>query len=169
MRLSFDEVETPLGDVRLVMHGDALCALAFQDGWHRAEAALRRRFGAVELVRERNPAGVTGQLCAYFEGEVAALDGLRVDAGGTPFQQEVWRALRAIPPGNPVSYAALAERVGRTKASSRAVGSANGANPIAVVVPCHRVVRSDADLCGYAFGVERKRWLLAHEARAAGR
>jgi len=168
MLLSFDGLETPLGDVRLVMQGDGLCTLAFVDGWERAEAALRRRFGDVVLTPRRAPEDITSRLRAYFAGSVDALNALRVDTGGTPFQEAVWRALRDIPPGYPETYAGLAQRVGRTTASARAVGSANAANPIAVVVPCHRVVRSDTDVCGYAYGVERKRWLLSHEAHAAG-
>ncbi|HLL53652.1 MAG TPA: methylated-DNA--[protein]-cysteine S-methyltransferase, partial [Myxococcaceae bacterium] len=126
--------------------------------------ALRRRFGDFTLAAERDPHGFTTRLRAYFAGDLGALDGIPVDPGGTAFQQSVWRALREIPGGQTESYAGLAARIGRTRAASRAVGSANGANPVAIVIPCHRVIRSDSDLCGYAFGVERKRWLLAHEA-----
>jgi methylated-DNA-[protein]-cysteine S-methyltransferase len=103
-------------------------------------------------------------LAAYFQGEVGALDGLVVGARGTPFQQEVWRQLRAIPVGTTISYGELARRVGRPKAP-RAVGMANASNPIALIVPCHRVIRTGGALGGYAFGLDYKRWLLAHEAR----
>ena len=103
-------------------------------------------------------------LQAYFEGEVDAIDRLRVAQGGTDFQRQVWRALRAIGPGDTVSYGVLAGRIGRASAV-RAVGLANGANPVGIVVPCHRVIGADASLTGYGGGLHRKRWLLAHEAR----
>lgn len=165
MRLSFDDLETPLGALRWVAKDGRLCAVTFLERWEVAEAVLSRRFGEVSLAREPG-AEPTRRLRAYFAGAVTAIDGLAVDAGGTPFQQAVWRALREIPAGRTESYTGLAARLGKTKAAARAVGSANGANPVALVVPCHRVIRADSDLCGYAFGVERKRWLLAHEARA---
>jgi methylated-DNA-[protein]-cysteine S-methyltransferase len=100
----------------------------------------------------------------YFAGDLAAIDELPVRTAGTPFQRDVWRALRAIPHGTTVSYAKLAEQVGRPNAV-RAVGLANGSNPIGVVVPCHRVVGSNGSLTGYGGGIERKRWLLQHEIR----
>lgn len=99
---------------------------------------------------------------AYFAGDVAALDGLSVRTGGTAFQREVWAALRAIPPGETRTYGQQASAIGRPRAV-RAVGLANGQNPIAVIVPCHRVVGAGGALTGYAGGMERKRWLLAHE------
>jgi methylated-DNA-[protein]-cysteine S-methyltransferase len=98
----------------------------------------------------------------YFAGELAALNELPVRTAGTPFQREVWRALREIPHGTTVSYGKLAEQIGRPKAV-RAVGLANGSNPIGVVVPCHRVIGSNGSLTGYGGGIERKRWLLEHE------
>ena len=109
--------------------------------------------------------GVHDVLEAYFAGDVAALDALTVRAKGTPFQQEVWRRLREIPVGSTISYGELARRVGRPKAQ-RAVGMANASNPIALIVPCHRVIRTGGALGGYAFGLDYKRWLLTHEARA---
>jgi methylated-DNA-[protein]-cysteine S-methyltransferase len=99
-------------------------------------------------------------------GHTAVLDSLEVETAGTPFQRTVWHALREIPAGATMSYGALAKRIGRPSAV-RAVGLANGANPIGIVVPCHRVVGADGSLTGYGGGLERKRWLLAHEARAA--
>ena len=95
---------------------------------------------------------------------MAALDQLPVRPGGTEFQRLVWAALRLIPPGTTTTYGQLAARIGRAKAS-RAVGLANGANPVAIVVPCHRVVGADASLTGYGGGIERKAWLIAHERR----
>ncbi len=99
---------------------------------------------------------------AYFRGDLGAVDDLEVDGGGTPFQRRVWQALREVPAGETASYQELAAELGRPTAS-RAVGSANARNPIALVVPCHRIVRSDGNLGGYAYGLTRKRWLLEHE------
>lgn len=107
-------------------------------------------------------------LAAYFEGDLTALDGIERAAGGTPFQRAVWSALREIPAGETLSYGALAARVQSPRAV-RAVGLANGANPIGIVVPCHRVIGADGAFTGYGGGLERKRWLLAHESEHAAR
>src|SRR5260370_13185160 len=101
----------------------------------------------------------------YFAGDLTAIDSVPVATGGTSFQREVWAALRRIRPGTTLSYGALAQKLGRPK-SVRAVGLANGANPIAVVIPCHRVIGADASLTGYGGGIDRKRWLLTHEGAA---
>jgi methylated-DNA-[protein]-cysteine S-methyltransferase len=109
-----------------------------------------------------DPAGISSRLRAYFGGDLAALDAIEVDTGGTSFQQDVWRALREIPVGKTVSYGELARRIGRPSAT-RAVGLTNGLNPCAVVVPCHRVIGADGSLTGFGGGLHRKRWLLEHE------
>jgi methylated-DNA-[protein]-cysteine S-methyltransferase len=132
------------------------------------QRSLRRQYGAhgFSLHPARNPGGITAALRAYFAGHLAAIDDLPVATGGTAFQKEVWRALRQIPCGETISYGELARRI-RRPAAVRAVGLANGANPIAIVVPCHRVIGADGSLTGYGGGLEKKRWLLAHEhARA---
>ena len=98
----------------------------------------------------------------YFAGDLEAIDNIPVQTAGTAFQRSVWNELRRIPTGAPVSYGKLAQRIARPKAV-RAVGLANGANPIGIVVPCHRVIGSDGSLTGYGGGLERKRWLLEHE------
>jgi methylated-DNA-[protein]-cysteine S-methyltransferase len=98
----------------------------------------------------------------YLGGDLDALAPVVVETGGTPFQRSVWTALRDIPPGTTVSYRELARTIG-SPAAVRAVGAANGANPISIVIPCHRVIGSDGSLTGYAGGMERKRWLLEHE------
>jgi methylated-DNA-[protein]-cysteine S-methyltransferase len=98
----------------------------------------------------------------YFSGDLSTLGGIDCHTNGTPFQRRVWRALREIPVGQTLSYGAIAARIGRPTAV-RAVGLANRANPIGVVVPCHRVIGADGALTGYGGGLERKRWLLAHE------
>jgi len=110
------------------------------------------------------PSAVADPLDAYFAGRLEAIDAILVKTGGTAFQRAVWSALRRIPVGQTTSYGALAAAIDRPRAV-RAVGLANGSNPIGVVVPCHRVIGANGSLTGYAGGLERKRWLLAHEAR----
>jgi methylated-DNA-[protein]-cysteine S-methyltransferase len=104
----------------------------------------------------------------YFDGNLATLDGVEPALVGTEFQRRVWTALRAVPAGATISYSALARAIGAGSAV-RAVGAANGANPVWLIVPCHRVIGSDGRLVGYAGGIERKRWLLAHESRSTQR
>ena len=125
---------------------------------------LRRRYGekAVALEAAKEVSSARRALEAYFDGDLHAATTAPVAANGTAFQSEVWAALRLIPIGATTSYGALAAQLGRPKAM-RAVGLANGANPIAIFVPCHRVVGADASLTGYGGGLDRKRWLLAHE------
>jgi methylated-DNA-[protein]-cysteine S-methyltransferase len=125
---------------------------------------LARHYGGAEIELEpaRNPHGLTGALAAYFAGDLRVIDKLPVATAGTPFQREVWRTLREIPCGTTISYAQLAQRIDRP-AAVRAVGLANGSNPIGVVVPCHRVIGANGSLTGYGGGIERKRWLLDHE------
>lgn len=101
-------------------------------------------------------------LAAYFGGDRRGFANLPLDPRGTDFQMRVWQELRRIPWGQTISYAELARRVGRPRAS-RAVGQANARNPIPLIIPCHRVVAADGSLGGYSAGLDRKRWLLAHE------
>ncbi|WP_420455633.1 methylated-DNA--[protein]-cysteine S-methyltransferase [Rubrivirga sp.] len=145
-------LDTPLGPLVLVSDGQALTAATF-DGSPPA--------GHEETDAVLDAAGA--QLAAYFAGEPVAFD-VPVRLGGTPFQASVWAALRAIPHGETISYGTLAARVGDPKAA-QAVGAANGQNPVAVVVPCHRVVGADGSLTGYAGGLDRKRALLDLESR----
>ena len=149
--------------------GDGSARLIVSDErQHRMLRQLRRQYG-VEIALEpvTNPGGVTTALAAYFAGNLAAIDPLPVETAGTPFQRAVWKALRTIPCGTTVSYSELARRIGRQSAV-RAVGFANGSNPVSIVVPCHRVVGSNGALTGYGGGLDRKRWLLAHEERLSG-
>ncbi len=128
-------------------------------------ARLRARYGeGVAFAPRGDPLGLAGRVRAYFEGDLLALAAVPVDGGGTPFQRRVWAALRDIPAGATESYSALAARIGMPRAA-RAVGLANGRNPVAIAVPCHRVVGADGSLTGYAGGLQRKRWLLDHERR----
>lgn len=143
---------------------DRLRALDFADYEERMHRLLRLHYGAgaVMLVEARSPSRAARALGAYLAGKVSAIDDVTVETGGTAFQRAVWAALRRIPAGRTMSYGTLATRIGRPMAV-RAVGLANGANPVGIVVPCHRVIGADGSLTGYGGGIERKRWLLAHE------
>ena len=165
--LSFliDRLSTPIGDLLIVADREGnLRATFWTDHEEELRAVLERYYPSkrVELEPASDPHGVTSAIRAYFAGDLHAIDTLPVEMGGTAFQREVWRALRLIPCGTTISYAELARRIGRP-AAVRAVGLANGANPVGVVVPCHRVIGSDGSLTGYGGGIERKRWLLDHE------
>lgn len=155
------EYATPLGAVTGAWHRGKLVALAFSDHWPKVERHLRRRFGAF-TVAVGDTAPLQAILDAYFAGDLAALDAVAVDPGGTDFQSAVWRSLRTVRTGGTTTYSALARQVGSPSAV-RAVGAANGANPIWLVIPCHRAIGADGSLTGYAGGLERKRWLLQHE------
>jgi len=153
---------SPIGRLTLVSREDVLTAVAFEDYEVETRRWLERRFGQFRMEDHRDPGGAATALHAYFVGDLTALDRVAVDAGGTPFQRAVWSELRRIPSGATISYAVLAARIGKPSAV-RAVGTANGSNPIPVILPCHRVVAADGTLCGYGGGLDRKRWLLAHE------
>lgn len=163
MELFLERAPTAIGDILIVTDDrDRLRALDFGDYEDRMHRLLRRHYGEVTLVLRPSPSPASRAILAYMAGDLAALDQIEVATGGTDFQRQVWAALRAIPLGETVSYGLLAERIGRPKAV-RAVGLANGSNPIAVVVPCHRVIGSSGGLTGYAGGMQRKAWLLKHE------
>ena len=167
-RLLLDHAATPLGELALLADERGhLHALGWTDGHVRMERHLRRLAAPthVTITRAPDPGGLTTALLAYFAGDLTAIDDLPVALDGTDFQRTVWRALREIPCGETWSYLDLARRIGNP-AAVRAVGLANGANPIGVVIPCHRVIGSNGTLTGYGGGLERKRWLLAHERRA---
>ncbi len=152
MRLLTDEIPSAIGVLVIAARDGRLCALDYDDCRHRMLAAMTSRYGAVEFRRASDPFGVSGRIRAYLRGDLEAVDALPVETGGTPLQRQVWAALRGIPPGATVTYADLAQEVGRPTAA-RAVGAINGRNPIAIVVPCHRVVGADASLTGYAGGL----------------
>ncbi len=166
-RFILDRQATPIGDMLLVAdEAGVLRVLDWHDYEPRMHALLRRQYGAAPtLVPGRVPAAIRDELDAYYAGDLAALDRIPVAAGGTGFQREVWAALRGIPAGTTTTYSNLARRIGRA-AAVRAVGAANGANPIGVVVPCHRVIGTSGALTGYGGGMDRKRWLLRHEGVA---
>lgn len=168
LALTLDRIGSPLGQVLVVTDAEgAVRALDFHDYEDRMRRLLRRHYGPVALTEGRAPEPVRAAVAAYFDGDLAAFDAVTVKTGGTVFQQAVWAALRAIPAGETRSYGQLAAAVGSPRAV-RAVGLANGSNPVGVIVPCHRVIGANGTLTGYAGGLERKRWLLAHEG-AGGR
>ena len=167
--LLIDRIETPVGELILVADRQgALRAVDWTDYEERMRRLLRLHYGerGWRLEPASDPSGLSGVMRRYFAGEIAAIERLATATAGTDFQRQVWQALRAVPAGHTITYAELARRIGRP-AAVRAVGLANGANPVGVVVPCHRVVGSDGGLTGYGGGLERKRWLLAHEAAVA--
>ena len=185
------EITTPIGRLRLVARGDTLCELEFVTGGAATAAAASRSKKSIQAGSTPRPdsdrAGNSGQreavhgaasarsaaplgtshplvrrLRAYFEGDIAALDDIEVEPAGTIFERRVWRELRRIRPGKPITYGELARRAG-SPGAARAAGAACGRNPIAIVIPCHRVVGATGSLTGYGGGIERKRWLLRHE------
>jgi methylated-DNA-[protein]-cysteine S-methyltransferase len=160
---------TPLGRVEIALQDEALCALSLVDAFPPIAWQLERRFGAFSAHTRSGAAGrVKRALDAYFAGDLAAFAGLPLDPGGSDFQRAVWRGLQAVPAGETVSYGALARAIDKPGAA-RAVGAACGANPIWLVIPCHRAIGADGHLVGYAAGLERKSWLLAHERTLAPR
>ncbi len=165
MKLWLEELASPIGTLRIVSDGDVLRSLDFEEYDARLRDLLRLHYGAYELREGKVPRAIKDTLRAYFAGDLRGIDALPVATGGTEFQREVWAALRKIPAAQTMSYGALAAKIGRPKAV-RAVGLANGANPISIVVPCHRVIGSDGSLTGYGGGLERKKWLLSHEGVA---
>ena len=163
--LLLDRLPTPIGDMFIVADREGrLRATCWTDDEQDLRRVLQRQYPGKQIAFEpaTDPHGLTSALRAYFAGDLHAIDNLPVEAGGTSFQREVWRALRDIPCGTTISYGELARHIGHP-AAVRAVGLANGSNPIGVVVPCHRVIGSNGSLTGYGGGIERKRWLLDHE------
>ncbi|OYU89966.1 MAG: methylated-DNA--protein-cysteine methyltransferase [Bradyrhizobiaceae bacterium PARB1] len=161
--LHLDRLETPIGTALLVTNTDgALCALDWTDYEDRLNTSLRRYLGSARLVDAPAPKQIRQALTRYFSGELDQLDVIPCHIPGTAFQAKVWNALRKIPAGTTRSYGSLAVQLGSPSAM-RAVGHANGSNPLSVVVPCHRLIGANGALTGYGGGIERKRWLLRHE------
>lgn len=148
-----EELGSPIGRLTLVQSGGVLTHVAFEGEWN-GEASSAPGSEIAKRVQ------------AYFDGDIAAIGDIPVAPAGTPFRLAVWQAMRSIPAGEPISYAELAARAGRPNAT-RAAGTACGANPIPIVVPCHRVLRTGGGIGGYGGGLAAKRWLLAHEAAHA--
>lgn len=164
--LTIDSLETPIGVAMVVTDGDGvLRAFDWVDHEPRLRALLARYAPGARHTSGAAPAAIRKAFKAYFAGEVGALASVRWKAGGTAFQESAWSALCEIPAGQTYSYGQQAQAMGAPRAV-RAVGRANGANPVAVVVPCHRVIGADGTLTGYGGGLDRKRWLLRHEGAA---
>lgn len=167
--LTSGTVETPIGSLVVVEdEAGAPFMIEFADCEHRMERWLQKRLnsGRFGLQAGSVSAATVQAFADYFLGRVDALRGLAVRLDGTAFQNEMWTVLRDVSPGETLAYGVFADRLGRPNAS-RAVGHANGANPLAIVVPCHRLVGANGDLTNYGGGLWRKRWLLDHEARHA--
>lgn len=162
-RFGLDRLATPIGVALLVTDAEgALRALDWEDYEHRMRELLRLHYGVVDVSDQPAPTRMRTALSNYFEGDLGQLSSIVWRIAGTSFQQKVWTALAKIPAGTTMSYGALAARIDMPKAI-RAVGHANGSNPISVVLPCHRLIGADGSLVKYGGGLERKRWLLRHE------
>jgi len=160
---NLDRLPTPIGTALLVTDaGGVLRALDWEEHEPRMKELLRLQYGAVILQDARSPPDLRSALTGYFKGDLDRLKTIKWRVAGTPFQQKVWNALPKIPAGTTMSYGALAARLNAPKAM-RAVGHANGSNPISVVVPCHRLIGANGALVKYGGGLARKRWLLEHE------
>jgi methylated-DNA-[protein]-cysteine S-methyltransferase len=167
MNFALGRLPTPIGDLVIVFdHEDRLRALDWDDYEARMRRLLRLQYGGeIELRDASAPKSIRDSLSSYFAGDFSALNWIEVETGGTAFQRKLWAALRGIASGQTSTYGTLAAKIGAPKAL-RAVGAANGANPISIVLPCHRVIGSDQRLTGYGGGLDRKRWLLTHEGAA---
>jgi methylated-DNA-[protein]-cysteine S-methyltransferase len=164
-RFYIERFDSPTGRIVVITDEEQqLRVVDWEDCEKRMRHLMRRQYGEGGISPCENPRTSRARraLDAYFDGDFAAIDSLPTAARGTAFQSQVWSALRTVPFGQTINYARLAGRIGHPTAA-RAVGLANGANPIAIVVPCHRVIGADGALTGYGGGLARKRWLLAHE------
>ncbi|MEG0859866.1 MAG: methylated-DNA--[protein]-cysteine S-methyltransferase [Pseudomonas sp.] len=154
----------PIGQVLIVSDGQHLVGLEFDEPERRLLKLLHTRYGAALTLRETTGTPFSTLVQDYFAGDLHALDNVPVSAGGTAFQQRVWAALRQIPVGATRTYGQIAAMIASPTAA-RAVGLANALNPVSLAIPCHRLIGSTGALTGYGGGIERKRWLLAHERR----
>jgi methylated-DNA-[protein]-cysteine S-methyltransferase len=167
LTFALSRMKTPIG-LALVATDDCGALRVFdwddcKDRMQRGLARIYRAEGGVRLSESRGAAWpVRERLEAFFAGDLTAIDDIPVESAGTPFQRKVWKALRKVPVGKTWTYSQLAARIGHPEAV-RAVGAANGLNPISVVVPCHRLIGSNGSLTGYGGGLHRKEWLLRHE------
>jgi methylated-DNA-[protein]-cysteine S-methyltransferase len=157
-----DRIATPIGDMILVARDGTVLLLEFEEAEDRITREMKARFMDYDLQSTPDPFGISSAITDYFSGKLQAIDNLLADGGGTAFETRVWNELRRIPCGETISYGELAKRIDN-KNAMRAVGLANGKNPIAVIVPCHRVIGKDGSMTGYGGGLHRKEWLLKHE------
>lgn len=171
MEMFLSQLDSPLGAILLVTDAQQILrALDFADHKARLHRGLCEHYGEAALIEIAAPAGIADALTRYFNGELEALNVLRTAAAGSELQRRVWAALRRIPAGTTTTYGELARNLGFDDPRAAIdIGAANGANPIAIIVPCHRVIASNGDLKGYAWGLHRKHWLLKHEKAIATR
>jgi methylated-DNA-[protein]-cysteine S-methyltransferase len=162
LQLQIATIDSPIGRLTVAAHGPRVCLVTFGPASARVRESLKAWYPDATIEPAADPGGVVGVLRRYFDGDLHSLDEVEVELHGTSFQRNVWLALRGVKAGTTLSYAQLAGRVG-TPSAVRAVGAANGANPVAVVLPCHRIIGSHGSLTGYGGGLDRKRWLLGHE------
>lgn len=163
MRLLQNKIPSPIGEMLLITdEQETVRALDFDGYQPHLHQLLQRHYGDYSLTDAAHDSDIARRLQRYFSGDLGALEDIRVATNGSPFQQQVWSALRKIPPGQVLSYSDLAAQLGQPKAA-RTVGGANATNPIAIIVPCHRIIAKNGNLTGFAWGLERKRWLLTHE------
>ncbi|MEQ1868269.1 MAG: methylated-DNA--[protein]-cysteine S-methyltransferase [Micropepsaceae bacterium] len=166
MQLFVERIKTPIGALLITHDGKRLANIAFADREDRRAKELKRDFPDAELERAHERSRFPTALERYFEGDIRAINRLPVIDFGTEFQRRCWKELRRVRAGTTRSYGNHARAIGRPNAS-RAVGAANGFNPISIVVPCHRLIGANGSLIHYGGGLERKRWLIDHEARHA--
>ena len=159
-------IASPVGELTIAASAGHVCLVHFGGPSPALMSKLKTWYPDATMKIVGDPAGAVSVLRRYFAGDVACLDEIAVDLHGTPFQKSVWTALRGVRVGTTISYAELAKRIGAPSAV-RAVGAANGANPVAVVLPCHRIIGANGSLTGYGGGLDRKRWLLDHEGVVA--
>lgn len=169
MQIFVSGLASPLGDMLLVTDSQQIVrALDFADHKARLQRGLREHYGNVEVVKAPAPTEIAQAIARYFSGELGALDTLRTETAGSELQRRVWAAVRCIPAGKTTTYGKLAKDLGFDDPRAAIdIGAANGANSIAIIMPCHRVIASNGDLKGYAWGLHRKRWLLEHEKAIA--
>jgi methylated-DNA-[protein]-cysteine S-methyltransferase len=146
----------------LVARGGVILVLEFADKDDRMARACKARVGDVELQQASNSFGLSDRRRACFGDDLSAIENLLTDGGGTVFEEKVWAALKRISCATTVSYGSIARKLGDIQ-HLRAVGTASGKNPIAMVVPCHRVIGADGSIVGYGGGLTRKKWLLRHD------
>jgi methylated-DNA-[protein]-cysteine S-methyltransferase len=155
-------MDSAVGPLTLAAHESRVCVLHFGAEEEHVRRRLARWYPGDAIEVQQDPGGAVTALTAYFGGHLNALDAVDVEFNGTAFQKRVWEALRRVPAGRTCTYAGIARSIDIPSAV-RAVGAANGANPVAVIVPCHRIIGTNGTLTGYGGGLERKRWLLEHE------
>jgi methylated-DNA-[protein]-cysteine S-methyltransferase len=156
-------IDSPVGALTIASHDERVCVVWFGSE-HEGRSLVSRWYPKEPVASAPDPGGAVAALSSYFAGDLNALDGVQVELRGTEFQQRVWQQLRNVRAGTTASYQDIARAIGAGSAV-RAVGAANGANPVPIIVPCHRIIGSNGSLTGYGGGLDRKRWLLAHEGQ----